>query len=298
MTGVAQGYSPIAARPAAPPRVSLLTSADRPAQPWPREWVNGIAWVPEACLPESDPTFWWCPVSPGTEWVTERTSKTVDESPDILQYRPWAAWVGDSCSTFSFAERDLTGRAQRRLSASLSRIIETELWTGTVAQAAGFPNAYLASADADDLGSAGLMYALAALQEYLAESVNERGMIHATPRTAALWYAGGGLRREGMLLLDAFDNIIVPGQGYDGSAPDGTPAPDSGDTQHAYATSMVTVQIDERVMTVPPDLAEAINKSTNHITYRAEQIVAAIWDADCAHAAIEVNLCEPCCTPT
>lgn len=297
MTGVAEGFRPVTTRPAAPPRVSLLTSAASPAAAWPQDWVNGIAWNPEACLPETESTFWWCPTEEGAAWVDERTEKAVDDPPGVLTYRPWAAWVGEQCSTFGFAERDLPGRAARRLSASLSRIIETELWTGVVAQAAGFPNAYLASADADDLGSAGLMYALASLQEYLAENVNDRGMIHATPRTVSLWFAGGGLRREGMLILDPFDNIVVPGQGYPGSSPDGSPAPDSGDTAYAYATSMVTVVTDTRVMTVPSDLSEALNPSTNHVTYRAEQIVAAVWDSDCAHGAVEVNLCEPCCTP-
>jgi hypothetical protein len=284
---------PIAARPAAPPRVSLIASADRPAAPLPEHWVNGITWVPELCLPESDSTFWWC------SDADPESKGAIDSTPAAISYRPWIGWAGDSCSTFSVAERDLQGRAARRLQASLSRIIETELWTGTIAQAAGFPNAYLTdAATAEDLGTAGLMYALAHLQAYLAENVNERGMIHATHRTASLWFAGGGLRREGMLLLDPFDNIIVPGQGYDGSGIGGSGPVASGDTEYAFATSMVTVVIDNRITTNPPNLAEAIDRENNNIAYRAEQIVAAIWDVECAHAGIEVNLCEPCCEPT
>lgn len=296
MTGIAQGFVPIAGRPAAPPRVGLLTSAPDVTGDLPEKWVNGIAWNPEACLPESNNLWWACPVGEGADPTGERT---IDTNPTDLQYRPYLAWVGETCSTLGAAAADLEGRALRKFLASESRILEAELWQGTAAQAAGFPNAYLTDGSSDDyLGSHGLVYALAALQEYLADSINERGMIHASVRTASLWYAAGAIRREANLLLDPFDNIIVAGQGYDGSGPGGEQPPLSGDAHWAYATPIVQIARDTRIATVPTDLADSVVRDTNTVKYRVERMLAAFFDATCAHGSIEVNLCSPCCEPS
>lgn len=294
MSGI---VSPIRGRPAAAPRLSLIGSApdvtgELVAQVGPH-WTNGITWVPESCLPNTDPN-WWCPISPGTDGP----DTDVDRPPAAIEYRPYIGWVGEECSTLGGAAADLEGRAQRGLAANESRILEKELWSGVAAQAALFPNAYLSqTSNADYLGSHGLVYALASLQEYLADMLNERGMIHATPRTAALWYAAGSIRREGNLLLDPFDNIIVAGQGYDGTGPGGEEVPASGDEQFAYATPIVQVARDT-VYTVPTVLSEAIVVNSNDHRYRAERVLAAFFDVTCALGQVEVNLCSPCCEPS
>lgn len=296
MAGIAEGFTPIQGRPAAPPRISLVTSADDQTANLPSHWVNGIAWDPEACLPDTNPVWWWCPITPEAD--PEHT-KVIDDNRANIEYRPFGGWAGDKCSTIGTNMDELRARSLRKLIANESRILEGELWTGAVAQAAGFPNAYLNnSATLDNLGTAGLVYALAALQQYLANSVNERGMIHATVRTAGLWHAAGAIRREGNLLLDPFDNIIVAGQGYNGSGPDDDPAPASGDTAWAYATPIVQIALDRANRRTLPDDRGSVDRDNNTIEFRTEEIMAAWFDVGCAHGGIEVNLCEPCCTPT
>lgn len=298
MTGASNAYTPIAAPPATPPRLGLLTSAARPDMGGGR-WINGISFSPEACMAEG--VWWWCPDTSGEGRPTGQAPsqpKGTDENPDVVQYRPWALHVDDTCSTFGFNVRDYQGRARRKLLANQSYQVEHELWTGETAQTAAFPNNWLTnSGSLTDLGTEPLIYALAALQEHLADVISgSRGMIHCTVRTATLWLSAGVIRREGNLLLDGFDNIIVAGSGYPGTGPDDEDPPVSLDRQWAYATSMVHYAEDD-IVVVPGDFAEAVDRDTNTVTFRAERVVGAWWDG-CAHAAVEVNLCEPCCTPS
>lgn len=296
MTGAAQGFVPIAGRQTAPPRVGLVASAPDVTGDLPDKWVNGLAWTPEACLPEADNLWWECAIGEGQEQSGE---KTIDPPPAIIEYRPFIAWVGEKCSTLGMASLDLQSRARRKYLASESRILERELWTGAAAQAAGFPNAYLTNTATDEyLGEYGLAYALATLQEYLADSINERGMIHASVRTASLWYAAGAIRKEANLLLDPFDNIIVAGQGYDGSGPGGEAPPASGDQHFAYATPIVQIARDTVIRTLPANLADAVVRSENTVQYRVERVLAAFFDVGCAHGSVSVNLCSPCCEPS
>lgn len=291
----AQAYVPITATPTAPPRLGLLTSVATRTDV-PATWINGfVIENPEDCAPTERDPGWWCPEAEG-EGSTP-AGPTADPRIADVYYRPWFARVTDGCSALTNPD-EYAPRARRKYVAAESRIIEAELWAGTVAQAAGFPNRYLAdTANVDDFGTMPFAYALAALQEYLAETIDGRGMIHASPRTASLWTAAQLVRREGNLLLDPFDNIVVAGQGYDGSGPGNVAPPLSGDRHYAYATSMVTVLREGQVTVDPTSMVEATDRTINRTEFTAGRIVAAYWDG-CAHAGVEVNLCEPDCTPS
>jgi len=220
-------FAVIEAPPATPPRVSLLSSA-RVVDDDSRAWQNGITFAPEQCR-EPDAPYWWeCPgpagVDPRSSTLFSPTGeKEIDASPEVVQYRPWTAQVGDKCSTFGWQARDFVGRARRLLQAAESRIVERELLLGTIAAEADFPNRALTGPGVDNLtpgtSSSPLVYALTALQEAIAEGQNGRGMIHATIPTVQQWLAASAIRREGNLYFDAVDNIVVPGQGYDGTGP-------------------------------------------------------------------------------
>jgi len=293
------GYTVLEPTPAAPPRVSLLTSA-RVVDDNSREWQNGFAVAPELCLPQDGPFWWECPdggVDARSSTLLSPTGeKGIADNEPIVEYRPWMAQVGDRCSTFGWQARDFQGRARRALLASQSRIVETELLTGAIAQEAGFPNLYLQGPQTVDLspgGSSPLVYALAALQQAIAEGQNGRGMIHATIPTVTLWLAASAIRRDGNLLVDALDNIVVPGAGYDGGGPGGTAPDPTGETAWAYATGIVEVRQAD-VTILPGSLDEALDRASNTIAWRAERTVAAWWDG-CVSSAINVNLCETCC---
>lgn len=280
--------APITAPPAAPPRVSLLTSARTVDDPDLR-WTGGVELDPEAPAAAAadgcDPGTW-----------------TVPDPAGSVQADPMVVWAGERCSALSVGARDYQARARRALEACTPAQVASELWTGAQAQAAGWPNLWLAG------GSAGFtnlsptpadvspgLYGLAALQEYLGDTVcGARGMIHATRNAVTLWQRYGLLRREGQLIVDLYDNIVVPGPGYDGSDPAGDVDP-SGETAWAYATGLVEVRLGPPVVT-PDLLADAVDRSVNTVEFRAWRLALATWDGQ-AHAGIRVGLCELACEP-
>lgn len=277
---------------AAPPRLGLLSSVVRPQDTTGGRWVNGITFDPEACLGDFTVPggYWWtaCEAN-GAPTVGEGApaSKTNRERPERVTWDPYQIVDGDSCAV---VDAEVEARARRVLAANQAAKVERELWAGAVAQAAGSNSVWIASPSATTLTAAPLVYALASLTQYLADTIPGRGMIHCTPRTATLWLSAGVIRREGGVLLDVMDNLVVPGTGYTGSDPNGN-VDATGDTAWAYATSMVHyLESDVEVLT-------DVDRDRNVRTVRAERWVMAWWDL-CAHAGIEVNLCEPCCTPS
>lgn len=306
MSGATDGYQPIAAPPAAPPRSGLLaTVGAESAEPnLPDTWVNGIAFRPERCLPPDVPTWGECPIDAGVDPRVDPGTKVIGDGDPIVYFRPYFAWVGDKCTTLS-GETDLEARVLRLYRASESRIMEAELESGTEAQLRGYPNNYLRNSAAptfQDLGEAGTLFALMALQEAIADGQTGRGMIHASVAVATAWLSQSAIRREGSLLLDAFDNLVIAGTGYLGAAPDGTPGPavdPTGETSWAYATGMIQTKRDTSgpgggVRVVPDDLRGAVRRDTNDEEWRAERLVGAWWDG-CVHAAVLVDLCETLC---
>lgn len=281
MSGAAGTFVPIPAPLATAPRVGLLTAAVFPDGVDGR-WVNGFGFRPDPCRPGGG--NYWCGESPSTP-------PDPDPLPDVVQHRPTVVEVVGECSTLGAA--DVEAQARRSLAAAESRLIEAEFWTGTQAQAAGFPNRYLRSADTNDLGTVAGFYALAALQQYAADEFDGRAMIHARPTVVEFWQRNGELRREGNLILDVFDNVIVPGSGYDGLGPVGATAATLGEAEYAYVTPMVYVLRDSTVTVTPDRAAAAVDPSTNLATYRAQRIVAPYWGG-CEAAAVLVDLAAPC----
>lgn len=294
---MATGAQVIPAPLAAAPRVSLLSAVLRPDPV--AGWLNGITFDPEAQEPTlSIDGYWWDPCIPGmTDPATVEDgpgTKTPGSRPTAPLFVPWAAVEGDTCSAANYRRQDFAARARRVLEAATPAKVEWEFWTGTLAQVGNLPNRWLASPDADTLNSGAatpLVYALTDLQEYLASTITGRGMIHVTPSLLTLWLSAGVVRREGNVWLDAKDNLVVAGDGYPGTGPDGSGAGTR--MAWAYATGMVHY-LESEVTVLPGDLASAIDRSTNTVTYRAERTVLPWWDLQ-AHAAVLVDLCTTCC---
>lgn len=276
------------------PRISLRRSAvNDPNAATDQRWVEGFSFLPAGCGTGQIVSA-QCPDSPET--------KRADDLPGIITYVPFGIVASARCSTMGgpLSMDYLQARAAQVLDSVTDFQMEGEFWTGTYAQANGLPNDYLANASTlTDLSSGSTVFpgrtALGALQDYLAGcSGGGRGMIHATRSTVTMWFgeANNGLRREGNLILDGYDNLIVAGVGYDGSSPDGD-IDATGETAWAYATSMVEVKIGA-VDPITTSVAQAINRATNDATFRAEKPVAAFWDG-CCHAGILVGVCETAC---
>lgn len=295
---MAERFLPLAGAPAAPPLYGLLLSArvgsnqapgdTGPAEP--NRWEGGFGYAPENCGG----------VIAVDACVPGDLDDDLPDNPDTVESRPVYLVAGDRCSPIDLT-RDWQGRARRQLNAGTSARLARELWTGELAQAQtpDYPNAYLASADADVLSGAPLspVNALACLEQGIAEAANgQRGMIHATPGTVTVWNAGGALRREGNLLLTILNTIVVPDAGYPGSSPDGDDA--ASGSVWAYGTTMVDVRLGEiqfhqMATSGRPNIsARNLDRSANTVTVYAFRAASATFDP-CAHVAAEIDL--PAC---
>lgn len=292
------GAVPIVAPPAAPPRFSLVSSA-LPGDPdGEGRWQNGVRFQPERCLPTTDVSYWWdCPGEGGDQPTADDNTKVVADGESVVDYRPYTIVAGDKCSSFGWSERDYQARATRYLMACESRLIEAELWTGAVAQAAAFPNAYLDDGNATVIadGGSGIPFARALAEVEQAACACSCGQvfIHAQPRVVSAWANAGLVRQEGRRLLTIEDNVVVPGCGYTGEAEDGTAA--SATESFVYATSpIVLLRSDVRVF--PETFGEALDRTENLIEFRAERTVAAFWP-DCCQVGTSVDLVNETAAP-
>lgn len=260
-------------------------------------WEGGLTFLPNGCIISRNVA---------NVCAASQPEKTLDALPAVVEYDPFVVYTGASCTTLQGVGRnELEPRMRTALELTQSNSIEDELWKGTIAQANGSPNFYLAggSPNFEDLSplasdvSPGA-YGLAALQEYLAHCApSGRGMIHATVNVVTMWQSKFVVREQNGLIVDLYGNWIVPGAGYDGSEPDGS-IDATGDTAYAYATGLVDVHLSPIISLPDPDrLVEAIKRSDNSVEWRAERVAAAVFDG-CCHAGVRVGICETTCLPS
>lgn len=283
-----------------PPRVSLLASAEEVSDN--TRWQAGITFEPVGCG-FSGGLFVGCADSGTSSAYTEKvvSGEADGASVPVVEYEPYTVWASDKCSAATFQSRDFVDRATARYLATESAFMANEFWEGNVADDASFPNFYLSNGDATDVGNGGLFpveVGLPVLQNAVGSTGGYFGryMIHAPRDVASVWYKCGLVRREGALLLDAYDNIVVADGGYSGVGPNGEARTDT--SAWIYATDPVQVRRDGQIRLLPSqDEAmggAALDRDTNLIEWRVERLVAA-YTANCLHLAVQVDLCETDC---
>ncbi len=207
---------------------------------------------------------------------------------------PFLLIARDLCSPWGWQERDFKGRALRLLENGQYWGVEKEFWTGTQAQASGWPNNYLCnSASYTDLTPVSAPPSVARGQQILQDALAQcgfggQGMLHVQQQTTGNLL---NVKRVGKVMLDIFDNIVVPGVGYDGiCAGVGTPA---AGTAVIFATDLVMTRVEEEGTVFPDSFAEALDRgqggNPNLIEFRAEKHAAAYFDGAC-HFACRVTL--------
>ena len=287
------------------PTVSLLTLAERIVET-DDHWLNGIQYRRERCgvgaaLPVGCADAVEYPYTPEPYSPT----KPVEADSQTVETDPFLVYTGDECSTFGFSANDYQGRARRELAAVESWQAEYEFWTGTQAQAGAiagvdYPNdQWLAqvqtveilnasdTADPNTATAVPPVNAAGLLQDALGDCRGGRGMIHVPSGGFPFLVATGQARREQGRWVDPQDNIIVPWNGYPGTSPDGSPPPDG--ATWVYATGLVTWRATEPVV-VPDTFGEALDRTYNLVTYRAERYFLIDWDR-CCHYAILMQTC-------
>ena len=288
----------VSAPPATPPLHSLLSTATVVEEPDDVRWEAGFSFLPENCV-EAQP---WDPCV-GPPGDPSRVKSDAEAMLEIVTYQPYVVETQVTCSTFGFQEFDYVGRARRQLDAALSKAMELEFWEGALAATmadAGNGNDPLISctttlnpetvpgvpdAVSPSVGLAMLVQALANC------GPGSRGMIHATPFLVERWCHGDYLREQsGKLQTCTRGNLVISGSGYTGSPPTGLP-PLGPDQAWAFATGPVFLRLGD-VEVYPDTIAEALDRDTNDITYRAERTVSAVHDLCCCFAVL-IDLCAP-----
>ena len=234
-------------------------------------------------------------VSPGAAPYATNTTGGAGTytNPAIVTYFPYLLIGLDECSSVGWSERDFIGRAKRWLENGKYAAIEKEFQTGLLAQAKGFPNNYLTNtASVVDLTPGtipSIARGQAILQDALAQTGSGgQGMIHCEPQTTPSLL---NARRVGAMMFDEFDNIVVPGSGYQNLGP-GNVAPSAG-YAWMYATDLVTVWEEDEPTVIPETMAEAMDwgqgGQPNTLTFRAQKYAGASFDAQ-RHFACKVAL--------
>lgn len=249
--------------------------------------------------PENPPTF--TDTGAATPGVAPPGSNTTGGSGvytnlGIVNYIPFVVEAMDRCSSWGWSERDFKGRALRWLDNTTPASIEKEFWTGTIAQAKSYPNNYLTNygdpnwVDVTPGSVPSIARGMQILQDALQTcGFGGQGMIHCQAQTAPNLL---GARRVGKLLLDVFDNLVVPGVGYPGTAP-GNVTANTATQAYMFATDLVMVRSEDEGQVFPDTFGEALDRGQsgfpNTITFRAQRFAAAYWDGAC-HFGCRVTL--------
>lgn len=237
-------------------------------------WQQGITWI-ERC-PTGGTTYDECLSVTGTGAPPEPPVKTANVTQTSRGATPFTVYAEFQCSPVGIPE------AESIASDALARVeqqqVEAAFWTGAAGgQPVVFPHlaANTGALDGDivlqpaataAVTGADIVHALGALEQELADCYAGQGLIHV-PRTALPTLAAWNLVREvdGRLLTMA-GNVVVVGEGYTGTGPDGT-TPATG-TTWVYATGATWGYRSDVYVS---RLRDSLNRSSNTISMLAER---------------------------
>ena len=233
--------------------------------PMPMETAQGggIQYVPDTCV---DDTYMYainCPPVSG--------SKTFSGIEAPVSGAPFGVITSYTCGTIGFTFAEVKQRVLTRMQLWEQRAVERRVWQGwNLSNGQGTQPGLFATAT--NLGdSACTVQAVARLEQALADNGVAGGYIHARP------YMMPFLADNHLIESDSrFRRFYTPrgtpivfGEGYDGSAPGGTP-PVSGATAEAmYASGRIMIMSSDAV--VPP-LEQTMDRSLNQQYALAEKV--------------------------
>lgn len=212
-----------------PPRVSLLSSADVIAVEG-KKWESGFV----ADLDGYGEVH--------TTEVCDADDLEIDSAEGgVASFKPYGLYATNRSSTFGddASITEFYDKAQRKLIANESTVLESILWdgyAGTLNQnpylsdggeeyvnEAGFNDdcADLVAVQTITSGATSVQDAFAVLEQQIGEASANRGMIHLRPMALHGLVEADVVRREGNIWLSPMDNIVVPGRGYPGTGPAG-----------------------------------------------------------------------------
>jgi hypothetical protein len=217
----------------------------------------------------------WVPCPDGTG----QGFKAEGEGWEIPVFNAFQVYLPVTCSSFSIGDdyEEYIRRATLAFNARESHGVEQAFAQGLDNLAT---QPFLADANADVLngGAAiGVIESLNLLERAIAET-GQGGVIHATPDVVSAWESTGfTLDKAGTKLVTRGNGTpVVSGTGYIGAQPTGHTAPGA-HTAWAFATGPVQLRRGDLTI-VPGDISQALDRTTNVVTYRAERDELVDWD--------------------
>lgn len=245
--------------------------------------------VPDVLLPQeidrwgNSAQIYPYPIDPGFAWDPCSTGSLGDKEagtpPPLPVFHAFTAYLPETCTSSRIVSPDyFTARAELAFAAVESAIYENVLAGGGPFHATAQP--YLGDGNLVQLagGAAVSPQEGLALLEDAIGGTHKRGLIHATPATLTAWtFTGPAIDKEGTILQTRVGTPVAVGDGYIGIVPDEASAL-SPTQAWAFATGPVQIRREPVITLVPEDISQALDRTHNIVTYRAERDVLVDWD--------------------
>lgn len=249
-------------------------------------WLNGVTpWLYPNALPGTHD-----PCATGSQ-VTSKSAGTVIADPNAGNTFG-AFTVYDAATCTAYREWGVDDEFKRRISAQLAA---TESWAvgREFEQGLRVPsNPYLAKAGATIAGVATAVtprVGLGQLERAIANT-GRAGVIHAPVEIVTAWATTGQVFHDslsGQLQTTAKLTPVVCDSGYQGVPPSDQSA-NTGTQLCAYATGSIDIYRTEMFLN-PEDIAEALDRSSNTVVYRAERNYLYDYDATLLRAYVRID---------
>ena len=233
-------------------------------------WLNGI----QLQSYPSDQANGFDPCGEGSNAVK------VEGGPiNLPSFGPVQIYFAETCTARVIGPEQewFTARAAVALGGAEEAAVENVLATGGAVPG----NPHLTDANLVQLNSGAAtdpVEGLALLEESIG-STKKGGVLHATPATVTYWARYRVIQeptKQGELYTLA-GTPVVCGYGYIGAIPDGGSA--LSDTEDwAFATGPIKIWREPAITIYPAFYKEALDRSTNKVTYRAERSYVITWD--------------------
>lgn len=268
-----------------PRRYTLLQVAQQ-VDPGDIHWLNGV-WLQSYPM---DPVAAHDGCSTGT-FRTKDPGGALNDG----KFAGFTAVMAISCNAASVGPDPdwFTARVAQAFKVAEDAAAERVLATGGGIDVFGADNPHLTDANLDQLNGGAAVSPLHGLEllEDAIGATDRGGIIHATPATVTAWAQYGNLLAPdsaATLRTVATGTPIVVGDGYIGVHPDGAAAP-TARRAWAFATGQVRYLTDPS-RNLPPTLLpgeyrQALDRSDNDVTFRAERQYVITFDTDTSSGA-------------
>ncbi len=213
--------------------------------------------------------------NPCSEATGSSGLKDEGEPTAAVDFGGFTVYLPITCTTRGMGEwEEFKRRAVVAMEARESYAVELEL----ARDVAGIGNPHLTQGGITPLSGAAVSSSegLALLENAIASETAQAGMIHADPATVTAWARDFLVYKENDALVTTNGTRVAAGAGYVGIHPSDESAPPA-DGAWAFATGFVQV-VRSDIYGIPDEVKEAVDRTFNVVTFRAERDYVAGWD--------------------